>query len=163
MANAELAEQLAEVGVILLMFGVGLQFHVEELWAVRRVAVPGAAAGITVATLLGALAANAMGWNWTASIVFGLTLSVASTVVLVRVLSDSRQLHTSSGHIAVGWLVVEDLFTVLALVLMPTIVARGVTAEGIAGAIALTVAKIVALVLASVFAGKRIIPQLLDR
>ena len=162
-ANAELAEQLAEVGVILLMFGVGLQFHVEELWAVRRVAVPGAAAGITAATLLGALAAHAFGWNWTASIVFGLTLSVASTVVLVRVLSDSRQLHTSSGHIAVGWLVVEDLLTVLALVLMPTIVARGVTAEGIVGAIALTLTKIVALILASVFAGQRIIPKLLDR
>ena len=163
MANAELAEQLAEVGVILLMFGVGLQFHVEELWAVRRVAVPGAAAGITVATVLGALAARAMGWNWTSSVVFGLTLSVASTVVLVRVLSDSRQLHTSSGHIAIGWLVVEDLFTVLALVLMPTIVARGATAEGIVTAIGLTLTKIVALVLASAFAGKRIIPLLLDR
>ena len=162
-ANAELAEQLAEVGVILLMFGVGLQFHVEELWAVRRVAVPGAAAGITVATVLGALAARAMGWNWTSSVVFGLTLSVASTVVLVRVLSDSRQLHTSSGHIAIGWLVVEDLFTVLALVLMPTIVARGATAEGIVTAIGLTLTKIVALVLASAFAGKRIIPLLLDR
>jgi CPA2 family monovalent cation:H+ antiporter-2 len=162
-ANAELAEQLAEVGVILLMFGVGLQFHVEELWAVRRVAVPGAAAGITVATVLGALAARAMGWNWTSSVVFGLTLSVASTVVLVRVLSDSRQLHTSSGHIAIGWLVVEDLFTVLALVLMPTIVARGATAEGIAGAIALTLAKLVALVLASAVAGQKVIPLLLDR
>lgn len=162
-ANVELAEQLAEVGVILLMFGVGLQFHVEELLAVRRVAVPGAAAGIASATVLGALAARAFGWDWTASVVFGLTLSVASTVVLVRVLSDSRQLHTSSGHIAVGWLVVEDLFTVVTLVLLPTIVARGATATGILAAIGLTVAKVVALALAAAFAGQRIIPRLLDR
>ena len=88
-ANPELAEQLAEVGVILLMFGVGLQFHVEELLAVRRVAVPGAAAGISFATMLGATAARAFGWDWISSLVFGLTLSVASTVVLVRVLSDA--------------------------------------------------------------------------
>lgn len=162
-ANAELAEQLAEVGVILLMFGVGLQFHVEELLAVRRVAVPGAAAGIATATLLGALAAQAMDWSWTSSVVFGLTLSVASTVVLVRVLSDSRQLHTSSGHIAVGWLVVEDLFTVLVLVLMPTIVARGADAEGVLAAVGVSLAKIIALLASAAFAGTRIIPQLLDR
>src|SRR5918911_1159210 len=121
-ANPELAEQLAEIGVILLMFGVGLQFHAEELLAVRRVAIPGAAAGIASATLLGAWAAWLLGWGWTSSLVFGLTLSVASTVVLVRVLSDNRQLHTSSGHIAVGWLVVEDLLTVIMLVLLPTLV-----------------------------------------
>src|SRR5688500_218793 len=121
-ADPELAEQLAEVGVILLMFGVGLQFHVEELLAVRRVAIPGAAAGIASAMLLGAWAAWLFGWGWNSSLVFGLTLSVASTVVLVRVLSDNRQLHTSSGHIAVGWLVVEDVLTVIMLVLLPTLV-----------------------------------------
>ena len=162
-ANAELAEQLAEIGVILLMFGVGLQFHVEELLAVRRVAIPGAAAGIFGATALGASAAHAYGWDWTASVVFGLTLSVASTVVLVRVLSDSRQLHTSAGHIAIGWLVVEDVFTVMALVLLPTIVTRGTTATGVLTGIALTIAKMAALVVFAAFAGKRIIPKLLDR
>src|SRR6188508_452416 len=87
-ADTHLAEQLAEVGVILLMFGVGLQFHLEELLAVRRVAIPGALAGMTVAAALGAVTAHLAGWPWNAALVFGLTLSVASTVVLVRVLSD---------------------------------------------------------------------------
>ena len=162
-ANALLAEQLAEIGVILLMFGVGLQFDIDELLAVRRVAIPGAAAGIASATLLGASAAHAFGWDWTASVVFGLTLSVASTVVLVRVLSDSRQLHTSSGHIAVGWLIVEDVFTVMALVLLPTFVARGTTASGVFGSLVLTIVKMAALVLFAVIAGQRFIPKLLDR
>ena len=120
-ADGGIAEQLAEVGVILLMFGVGLQFHVEELLAVRRVAVPGAIAQSLAATALGAVIAHGFGWTWSAGIVFGMALSVASTVVLVRILSDNRDLHTPTGHIAVGWLVVEDLFTVIALVLLPAL------------------------------------------
>src|SRR6186997_458178 len=91
-ANAEIAEQLAEVGVILLMFGVGLQFHVEELLAVRRVAIPGAIAQSAVATALGAVIAHLFGWTWAAGIVFGMALAVASTVVLIRVLADHRDL-----------------------------------------------------------------------
>src|SRR5262249_25733165 len=121
-ANRALAEQLAEVGVILLMFGVGLQFHLKELLAMRRVALPGAVAQSVVATVLGAVVARAFGWDWAAGIVFGLALSVASTVVLMRVLTDNRDLHTPTGHIAVGWLVVEDLFTVLVLVLLPALI-----------------------------------------
>src|SRR5687768_9191363 len=121
-ANHELAEQLAEVGVILLMFGVGLQFHFKELLAVRRVALPGAIVQSTLATVLGAVVARTFGWSWSAGIVFGLALSVASTVVLMRVLTDNNDLHTPTGHIAVGWLVVEDLFTVLVLVLLPALV-----------------------------------------
>jgi len=161
-ANPELAEQLAEVGVILLMFGVGLQFHVEELLAVRRVVIPGAAAGISFATLLGAVAASGFGWSWTSSVVFGLTLSVASTVVLVRVLSDTRQLHTSTGHIAVGWLVVEDLFTVIMLVLLPTMVGGTISVAGVLGNVALTLAKVSLLVAFAVIVGMRTIPKLLD-
>ncbi|MGH9257072.1 MAG: cation:proton antiporter [Vicinamibacterales bacterium] len=161
-ADAALAEQLAEVGVILLMFGVGLQLHVEELLAVRRVAVPGAAAGIGAATILGAAAARAVGWNWTSSLVFGLTLSVASTVVLVRVLSDARQLHTSSGHIAVGWLVVEDVMTVIMLVLLPTLVGARVTLSGVLVSLALTLLKVGVLVAFAVGVGARAIPRLLD-
>src|SRR5688572_28014316 len=126
-ADAGLAEQLAEVGVILLMFGVGLQFHVEELLAVRRVAIPGAVVQSSVATLLGAVLVQTLGWSWSTGIVFGIALSVASTVVLVRVLSDNNDLHTPAGHIAVGWLVVEDLFTVFFLVLLPVIFAEGTT------------------------------------
>ena len=116
-ADQNLAEQLAEVGVILLMFGVGLQFHIEELLAVRKVAIPGAIVQSAVATGLGVLVARFAGWPLSAGIVFGIALSVASTVVLVRILADNRHLHTKAGQIAVGWLVVEDLFTVVVLVL----------------------------------------------
>src|SRR5262249_27604478 len=118
-ANRELADQLAEIGVILLMFGVGLHFHFKELLAVRRIAVPGAIGQSLLATALGAVAAWFFGWGWTAGIVYGVAISVASTVGLLRVLTDNNQLHTPTGHIAVGWLVVEDLFTVLVLVVLP--------------------------------------------
>src|SRR5687768_14237625 len=118
-ANKDLADQMAEMGVILLMFGVGLHFHLKELLAVRRVALPGAIGQSLVATVLGAILAVWFGWGWSAGIVFGLAISVASTVVLLRVLADNNDLHTPSGHIAVGWLIVEDLFTVLVLVLLP--------------------------------------------
>ena len=121
-ADAALAEQLAEIGVILLMFGVGLQFHLEELLAVRRVAIPGAIAQSAVGDGARRVArACVLGWAWSAGLVFGMALSVASTVVLVRVLADNNDLHTPAGHIAVGWLVVEDLFTVVALVLLPAL------------------------------------------
>src|SRR5688500_328020 len=153
-ANVELAEQLAEVGIILIMFGVGLQFHLEELLAVRRAAIPGAVAGMMAATLLGAVAAHAFGWAWTASTVFGLTLSVASTVVLVRVLADARQLHTPSGHIAVGWLVMEDVLTVMALVLLPTLVNGRGTLGSLALDLAITMGKIGALVVLAAIAGQ---------
>jgi monovalent cation:H+ antiporter-2, CPA2 family len=169
-ADVHLAEQLAEVGVILIMFGVGLQFHLEELLSVRRAAIPGAIAGMAAATALGAMTAHAFGWPWTSAAVFGLTLSVASTVVLVRVLSDARTLHTASGHIAVGWLVMEDLLTVITLVLLPitlvllpTLVAGELTAAGVALGLGLTLAKIGALVLFAGIVGQKVIPALLDR
>ena len=161
-ANPALAEQLAEVGVILLMFGVGLQLHVDELLAVRRVAVPGAIAGIGAATALGALAARGAGWGWTSALVFGLTLSVASTVVLVRILSDSRQLHTSAGHVAVGWLVVEDVITVVMLVLLPSLVGSAVTIGGIAESLLLALLKVGGLVALALVVGTRAVPRLLD-
>jgi K+:H+ antiporter len=161
-ADASLAEQLAELGVILLMFGVGLQFHIEELMAVRRVAVPGAVAQSAVATLLGALIARAFGWDWSAGIVFGMALSVASTVVLIRVLADHSDLHTPAGHIAVGWLVVEDLFTVVALVLLPALFGTAKTDGAIGMALATTAVKVAALVVFTVFVGSRVIPRVLD-
>ncbi|MBL8143593.1 MAG: cation:proton antiporter [Acidobacteria bacterium] len=163
-ADAAMAEQLAEVGVILLMFGVGLQFHVEELLAVRRVAVPGAVAQSLVATALGAVIAHEFGWSWSSGIVFGMALAVASTVVLVRILADNRDLHTPTGHIAVGWLVVEDLFTVVALVLLPAVFGRGGGgASHLAMALLLTLLKVAALVAFTVLVGNRVIPWLLDR
>jgi CPA2 family monovalent cation:H+ antiporter-2 len=111
-AHTALAQQLAEVGVILLMFGVGIHFSFGDLFAVRRIAVPGAVAQIAIATFLGALVAHAAwGWTWAAGIVFGLCLSVASTVVLIRALEDRRMVDSEEGRIAVGWLIVEDLAT----------------------------------------------------
>ena len=160
-ADAALAEQMAEIGVILLMFGVGLQFHVEELLAVRRIAVPGAIVRSAAASALGYAIAIAAGWSWQGAVIFGIALSVASTVVLVRVLAAHRDLHTQTGHIAVGWVVVEDLLTVIALVLLPVFLGTSTTSIG--RALALTAVKVTALVAFTVFVGNRAIPYLLDR
>jgi CPA2 family monovalent cation:H+ antiporter-2 len=163
-ADKHLADELAEVGVILLMFGVGLQFHLKELLAVRRVALPGAVGQSLAATLLGTLVGVVAGWGWSAGIVFGLAISVASTVVLMRVLSDNGDLHTPAGHIAVGWLVVEDLFTVLVLVLLPAVFAGGAPAPGgLPAALGIAVAKVGAMVALTFLVGERLVPWLLDR
>ncbi len=117
-ADVDMAHQFAEIGVVLLMFGVGLHFDVHELLAVRGIAIPGAIGQIAVATLLGLAAALAVGWTVSDGLILGIAISVASTVVLIRVLMDNDVLHTAQGHIAVGWLIVEDIFTVLALVVL---------------------------------------------
>lgn len=163
-ANREMAEQFAEIGVILLMFGVGLQFHFRELLAVRRVAIPGAVCQSAVSTLLGFLVALALGWSWPAGLIFGLAISVASTVVLLRVLVDNNDLHTPTGHIAVGWLVVEDLFTVFLLVLLPMFFATGKPGTtALPLVLGLAVLKIALLVGLTFFLGGRFIPWLLGR
>jgi len=161
-ANKHLADQLAEVGVILLMFGVGLQFHLKELLEVRRIAIPGALGQILVATGLGYVIGTAMNWGWAAGTVFGLAISVASTVVLLRVLADNNDLHTPTGHIAVGWLVVEDLFTVLVLVLLPVVFGSGDGASAnVPFALVLALAKLGVLVVFTLVAGGRLIPWVL--
>ncbi|HTV03670.1 MAG TPA: cation:proton antiporter [Luteitalea sp.] len=160
-ADSHLAEQMAEIGVILLMFGVGLQFHLEELLAVRRVAVPGALAQSGAATALGALLAVSIGWSWSSGLVFGMALAVASTVVLIRVLADKNDLHTRAGHIAVGWLVVEDLLTVLALVLLPALFDARASVP-LWWALLLTLGKVGALVAFTAVIGTRALPRLLD-
>jgi CPA2 family monovalent cation:H+ antiporter-2 len=165
-ADRHLAEQLAEVGVILLMFGVGLQFHLKELLAVRRVAVPGATVQSLVATVLGTLLGLALGWSWSAGIVFGLCISVASTVVLMRVLADNGDLHTPTGHIGVGWLVVEDILTVFVVVLLPTVFGHKDVDSGglaVAGAVGIAALKLAAMVGLTFLVGGRLIPWLLDR
>ncbi len=162
-ANPELANQLAEIGVVLLMFGVGLHFHLKELVAVRQIAIPGALGQSLVATALGAIAAYWLGFGWQAGIVFGLAISVASTVVLTRVLADNHDLHTPVGHIAVGWLVVEDLFTVLVLVVMPALFGGKQAGAGeLALALAIAGLKIGILVAFTFVVGGRAIPWLLD-
>jgi len=120
-ADQTLAPQLAEIGVILLMFGVGLHFSFKDLLAVRTIAMPGALGQIALVTLLGLGLAHLLDWSWGAGVIFGLALSVASTVVVLRTLQERRLIETERGRIAVGWLIVEDLAMVLALVLIPAL------------------------------------------
>jgi CPA2 family monovalent cation:H+ antiporter-2 len=160
--NKAIADELAEVGVILLMFGVGLQFHFKELLAVRRIAVPGAVVQSLVATVLGAVTMRFFGWSWSAGIVFGLAISVASTVVLTRVLVDNNDLHTPTGHIAVGWLVMEDLFTVFVLVVLPALFgASATTMGGLAMTLGAAGLKIGLLIGFTFLVGGWVIPRLL--
>lgn len=153
--------QLAELGVIFLMFGVGLHFSLKDLWKVRAIAIPGALAQMTFATLLGLALSKSWGWSTEAGIVLGLAISIASTVVLLRGLMDNGLLNTPHGQAAVGWLVLEDLATVLILVFMPTLAnfSDGVD-WGVLGTTLLKAAVFMALVL---FAGKRLIPWALMR
>src|SRR5688572_7464331 len=171
-ADVSLASQLAEIGVILLMFGVGLHFSLGDLLAVRRIAVPGAVAQIAVATVLGAAVAHLWGWPWSQGLVFGLSLSVASTVVLLRALEQRGVLESVDGKIAVGWLIVEDLATVLALVLLPVLAggmggrvpaASGDGADTLWVALALTVGKVAAFLAIMLVVGRRAVPWLLER
>ncbi len=164
-ADAALAAQLAEIGVILLMFGVGLHFSLKDLLSVARIAVPGAVGQIVVATLMGAGLAHLLGWSPLAGFVFGLSLSVASTVVLVRALQDRHILDTHRGKIAVGWLVVEDLAMVLALVLLPALAkvtaGDGVPATRIVFYMLVTLAKVSVFVAVMLIVGRRVIPWLM--
>jgi CPA2 family monovalent cation:H+ antiporter-2 len=163
-ADKHLADQLAEVGVILLMFGVGLHFHLKDLLAVRNVAVAGAICQSAIATVLGAVAARSFGWDWSAGIVYGLALSVASTVVLTRVLSDNGELHSPTGRIAIGWLVMEDIFTVFVLVVLPVLFSAS-TDQGTSLPVLLGLAsvKLAAFVLFTLLAGGRFIPWVLNK
>jgi CPA2 family monovalent cation:H+ antiporter-2 len=164
-ADQGLANQLAEIGVILLMFGVGLHFSLKDLLSVRAIAIPGAVVQIASATVLGMGLAWAMGWNLGGGLVFGLALSVASTVVLLRALQERRLVETERGHIAVGWLIVEDLAMVLALVLLPAIASAtaGPSAdlESIAISLGVTLGKVVAFLAIMLIVGRRVIPWIL--
>ncbi|MBX3564972.1 MAG: Kef family K(+) transporter [Sphingomonas sp.] len=166
-ADANLASELAEIGVILLMFGVGLHFSLKDLLAVRKVAIPGAIGQISAATLMGMALAWWMGWNPLAGFVFGLALSVASTVVLLRALQGANLVQTERGRIAVGWLIVEDLVMVFALVLLPALAGAMASAEGanfaaLAAPIAGTVFKVAGFVVLMLLVGRRVIPWALQ-
>jgi len=173
-ADQGLANELAEIGVILLMFGVGLHFSLKDLLSVKTIAVPGAVVQITVATLMGVGLGWLMGWSLMAGVVFGLALSVASTVVLLRALQERRLVETERGRIAVGWLIVEDLAMVLALVVIPAVAgamkgdAGGVSGEaggpfglGLTGVLLVTLGKVAAFVAVMLIAGRRVIPWIL--
>jgi CPA2 family monovalent cation:H+ antiporter-2 len=169
-----LATQLAEIGVILLMFGVGLHFSVKDLMAVRTIAIPGAIAQIATATAIGVGMAHFWGWSLGAGLVFGLSLSVASTVVLLRALESRGTLDSPDGRIAVGWLIVEDLVMVLALVLLPALSetlggrpgglaghATAAAGESLGFAFAVTIAKVALFVVLALVVGTRVVPWLL--
>ncbi len=174
-ADQALATELAELGIILLMFGVGLHFSLNDLLSVRKIAVPGAVAQIAVATLMGLGLALLMGWTVGAGLVFGLALSVASTVVLLRALQERRLMDTERGKIAVGWLIVEDLAMVLALVLFPAVASfqggdgAALVSDplatrfglGLTGVLVLTLIKIALFIALMLVVGRRLIPWVL--
>ncbi|RFP12708.1 MULTISPECIES: YbaL family putative K(+) efflux transporter [unclassified Duganella] len=172
-ADTALAGQLAEIGVMLMMFGVGLHFSLDDLWAVRRVALPGAVLQIAVATALGMVLAHFWGWSLGGGLVFGLALSVASTVVLLRALEERGILDSFNGRIAVGWLVVEDLVTVLVLVLLPALAgslggtyseSHGVTGMGEANlwtTLAITLGQVGAFIALMLVVGRKLFPWIL--
>lgn len=167
-ADQKIANELAEIGVILLMFGVGLHFSVKDLMAVRKVAVPGALAQMTVATVLGIGLSALLGWPLISGLVFGLALSVASTVVLLRALQERRLVQTERGKIAVGWLIVEDLAMVLALVLLPALAGAMKAGDGAADPLTawgiplgLTLLKVGGFVAFMLIVARRAVPWLL--
>lgn len=169
-ADASLSMQLAEIGVMLLMFGVGLHFSINDLLAVKKIAIPGALFQMLVATALGFVVATYWGWPLLGSIIFGLSLSVASTVVLLRALEAKGLLETSNGRIAVGWLVVEDLVMVLALVLLPVLgglfqnevnQSSATNTNELLQVISITLAKVAAFIILMLVVGKRLLPKIL--
>lgn len=166
-ADTNLAPELAELGVVLLMFGVGLHFSLKDLMAVKAIAIPGAVAQIAVATLLGMGLSSLLGWPWMTGLVFGLCLSTASTVVLLRALEDRQLLDSQRGQIAIGWLIVEDLVMVLALVLLPAI--AGMFEQGNASVsmllidLLITISKVVAFMVLMMVVGRRAVPWILAR
>ncbi|MGC4012667.1 MAG: YbaL family putative K(+) efflux transporter [Pseudomonas sp.] len=167
-ADQALSTEIAELGVILLMFGVGLHFSLKDLLSVKAIAIPGAVVQIGVATLLGLGLAWMMGWNFGGGLVFGLALSVASTVVLLRALEQRQLIDTKRGRIAIGWLIVEDLAMVLTLVLLPALAGSlGGTSDGGDGGllmpILLTLGKVAAFVAVMILGGRRFVPWVLER
>jgi K+:H+ antiporter len=166
-ADQNVASQLAEIGVILLMFGVGLHFSLQDLLSVRHIVIPGAVVQIAVSTLLGMGLGRLLGWSAGTSFVFALALSVASTVVLMHALQDRRLVDTGRGQIAIGWLVVQDLLTVLALVLLPPLAGllRGdggtLDAGALVTTLGLTIGKVMAFIALMLLVGHRVIPAIL--
>src|SRR5687767_9642684 len=153
--NLQIATQLAEIGVILLMFGVGLHFSLKELLAVRSIAVPGALGQSTAATLACTGLAVLVGWTWQTGLILGIAVSVASTVVLMRALMDHGGVDTPAGHAAVGWLVVEDVITVLVLVLLPPLAASAGAGTSLWQTIGVAMLKLAVLTAIVMLAGAR--------
>jgi CPA2 family monovalent cation:H+ antiporter-2 len=167
--DVNIAQQLSEIGIILIMFGVGLHFHLDDLLAVRNIAIPGAYGQSVVATALGVAVALAFGWSFKSGMVLGMAMAVASTVVLIRVLTDNRLLDTTHGHVAVGWLIVEDIFTVVILVIIPVMgkdpaaFAGKLAGNNFWAALGIAMVKLAALVALLLWGGARVIPWVMVR
>jgi monovalent cation:H+ antiporter-2, CPA2 family len=160
--DAKIAAELAEIGVILLMFGVGLHFSLKDLLAVRSLVIPGALAQSTAATLACMGLAMAIGWSWQSGLILGIAVSVASTVVMLRALLDHGIVETAEGHTAIGWLVVQDIITVLVLVLVPAVAATG-GVSNIGHTVVIALGKLALLVVIIMLGGARFVPWLLLR
>ena len=162
-ADQAIAEQFAEIGVILLLFGIGLRFHLRELLAVWQIAIPGALIQSTISTTALALILHLLGWSWISGIILGMAISVASTVVMALVLAEHHDLHSPIGHIAIGWTVVEDILTIAVLLLLPIIFNPDGSEHTSAGAaLSLAALKVVGLVAVVVILGKHVIPWSLE-
>jgi CPA2 family monovalent cation:H+ antiporter-2 len=164
-ADVEIAKELSEIGILFLMFGVGLHFSIKDLWEVKNIAVPGAIVQIAAATVLGVCASSFWGWPLANGLLLGLALSVASTVVLLRALEEHNLLQSTNGHIVIGWLIVEDIAMVLALVFIPAVAdintAQEADNNGILSNLFFASSKVVLFILVMMVVGKRILPWLL--
>ncbi|MBO7612050.1 MAG: cation:proton antiporter [Elusimicrobia bacterium] len=160
-ADMSIAQQCAEIGIVLLMFGVGMHFKLEDFISVKNIAV-GALIQIANCTIISAILIKLLGWSWTSGIILGMSISVASTVVLTRVFSDNKLLHTPTGHAAIGWLILEDLFTILVLVLLPAFLGKTASNHNLFLTFVITVLKLSVLVVFALIVGKKVIPFLLE-
>jgi len=162
-AHQAIAEQFAEIGVILLLFGIGLQFQLRELGTVWRTAVPGSLIQSALSTTMLALLLRGTGWNWSSGVVLGLAISVSSTVVMAFVLAERHDLHASIGHLAIGWTVMEDLLTVAYMLLLPIIFMQGGSSNGVGTPLLLILFKVLGLVASVIVLGRWAIPWALER
>lgn len=161
--SMSVAQQCAEIGIVLLMFSVGINFKISDLIAVQKIAISGALVQTSASTIVSAvLVKYFLGWSWSSGIIFGIAISVASTVVLTRVLSDSKLLHTPTGHAAIGWLVMEDILTIVVLVLIPVFFVEEASNQSVTLTFIFTILKLLALIVIALVVGKKVIPFLLE-
>lgn len=160
-ADINITKEFAEIGIILLMFGVGLHFKLTDLLAVRKIAVYGATIQIVIGSLITACLVHFLGWSWAGGLIFGFSIVVSSTVVLTRVLGDNRLLHTPTGHAAIGWLIMEDLLTIVVLVLIPIFFDKTNTEGNFFGTLVITLLKLIFLIVFALVVGQKVIPVIL--
>ncbi len=160
-ADINITREFAEIGIILLMFGVGLHFKLTDLIAVKKIAVYGASLQIIIGSVITACFVHFLGWSWSAGLIFGFSIVVSSTVVLTRVLGDNRLLHTPTGHAAIGWLIMEDLLTIIVLVLVPIFFDKNNAGGNLFWTFSVTILKLIFLIIFALVVGQKVIPIIL--